>query len=173
MIVNYCNHINLKDYIEDQRKKWTHKLFSKFLIDESSLSDSELVYVYNQVVFANDSAFAGDKFKKIICQEFASRSIFQSNKFANYQRFFNELFVLKGNELLPIIWLNKQEVNRILLLYLNLNGEYDPWYNATVIEYDNNKVVFGRKKTMGRLNLKVDYILSSLPPSFKIEDSSK
>ena len=99
--------------------------------------------------------------------------MFQSSKFANYQRFFNELFVLKGNELLPIIWLNKQDINRILLLYLNLNGEYDLWYNATVIEYDNNKVVFGRKKTMRRLEIKVDYLLSSLPPSFKIEDSSK
>jgi len=166
--VNFCNHIELGGYIENQRKKWIHKLFSQFLIDESSLSDTELVYVYNQVVYANDSVFAGDKFKKILCKEFGSRSISQSNKFANYERFFNEPFLLKGNELLPIIWLNKKEVNKLLIEYLNLTDGYKIWYHATVIEYDDNKIVFGMKKTMGRLSIKVDYLLSSLPPNYKI-----
>ena len=167
--MNYCNQIELKDYVEKQRVIWTQKIFSTFLTDESSLSDSELVYVYNQVVYLNDPAFAGEQFKKVLCKEFSRRTITQSQIFGNYKKFFNETLVLKGKELLPIIWLSKQEVNRILLLFLNLHGGYDSWYNATVIEYDNDKVVFGKKKVMGRINIKVDYLLSSLPPFFNLE----
>ena len=167
--MNYCNQIELKDYIEQKRKMWTQRMFSKLLIDSSSLSDSELVYVYNQVVFINKPSFAGEKFKKVLCSEFSSRTIIQSQIFGNHKRFYSEAFVLKGKELLPVIWLSKQEVNRILLLFLNLNGGYDPWYNATVIEYDDTKVVFGKKKVMGRLNIKVNYLLSSMPPYFNLK----
>ena len=167
--MNYCNQIELRDYIEKQREIWTREFFSKLLVNGSSLSDSELVYVYNQIVYANDAELAGEKFKKVLCSEFSRRAIIQSQTFGNYKRFYNETVVLKGSEILPIIWLSKKEVNKILLLFLNLHGGYDPWYNATVIEYDDNKVVFGKKKVMGRINIKVNYMLSSLPPNFNLE----
>ena len=164
--MNYSQ-IELREYIEKQRVKWTQELFSKLLVNGSRLSDSEIVYVYNQIVYNN--ALAEEKFKKVLSSEFSRRSIIQFQRFEDDKRFYNESYVLKGKELFPIIWLSKQEVKRVLLLFLNLHSGCDSRCNASVIKYDDSNVVYRQKNVFGPIGVKVIYLLSSLPPNFNLE----